>query len=381
MDKRLIDELLYEDESTTLDFKQRQYPFVKASNEQKSELLKDILAFANAWRRSDAFILIGVKEITGGKSQVCGIEDHLDEASLQQFVNQKANRPIEFSYQAIEYDDKQIGVIQIPLQERPFYLLHKYGKLDKEKVYIRRGSSTAIAMPDEIAKMGISMVKSNSAPILELHFADPDLHIVLGEITKLHSKLLLLPDDEEIPVISANGLNQLVNQLYTNPHYYREFAHYLFSIELFRPICFVIENIGEALAKNPVVKFKQPKIEKMFIMDIADYPQPPNYSRMQIPNLNYRSAFGQGPTTTVYDRNDHWEVVVEFGDVQPKDQVWSEVFYIGVGIEQNLKFDLSIFADNLPAPIDASLELSATMEKVNVTAEEIVSKAVEHQKS
>lgn len=52
--EELINSLLYEEESTTLDFKSEQYKFVKAQDWEKAELLKDILAFANAWRRSDA---------------------------------------------------------------------------------------------------------------------------------------------------------------------------------------------------------------------------------------------------------------------------------------------------------------------------------------
>lgn len=36
--------------------------------------LKDTLALANSRRRSDAFILIGVKEAQGGKSEVVDIE-------------------------------------------------------------------------------------------------------------------------------------------------------------------------------------------------------------------------------------------------------------------------------------------------------------------
>jgi predicted HTH transcriptional regulator len=60
MDTRQLDALLSEDEGTALDFKRDQYPFEDATDEQKSEFLKDILAFANAWRRSNAYILIGV---------------------------------------------------------------------------------------------------------------------------------------------------------------------------------------------------------------------------------------------------------------------------------------------------------------------------------
>lgn len=44
------------------------------------ELLKDVLAFANAFGRDEAFILIGVLEVKGSRAQVVGITDHLDDA-------------------------------------------------------------------------------------------------------------------------------------------------------------------------------------------------------------------------------------------------------------------------------------------------------------
>lgn len=99
MNDTLLEQLLYEEESSYLDFKRDQYPFVGATNEEKSELLKDILAFANTFRRETAYILIGVEEIRDGKSNLVGITDHLDDANLQQFVNKKTQRPIDFSYE------------------------------------------------------------------------------------------------------------------------------------------------------------------------------------------------------------------------------------------------------------------------------------------
>lgn len=146
----IVDELLYEEESTTLDFKVKEYNFEGESNDEKGKLLKDILAFTNAWRRTDAYIVIGVKEIKGSKSEVIGISKHIDDAILQQFVNTKTHRPVTFSYKALTYEGKQIGLIHIPLQERPIYLKEDYGKLKGNTVYLRRGSSTAIARPDEL---------------------------------------------------------------------------------------------------------------------------------------------------------------------------------------------------------------------------------------
>lgn len=154
MDASEIEGLLNEDESASLDFKRDQYPFENATDEQKSEMLKDILAFANAWRRTDAYILIGVEEVKGGRSKPVGVSTHLDDAKLQQFVNSKTNRPVTFSYTAFPIDQVEIGIIIVPVQDRPFYLVREYGRLTKNQVYIRRGSSTAIATPDEIFKMG-----------------------------------------------------------------------------------------------------------------------------------------------------------------------------------------------------------------------------------
>jgi len=149
-----IEELLNEDESSSLDFKRDQYQFDGAPDDVKAELLKDILAFANAWRRSEAYILIGVDEVRGCRSQPVGVSEHLHEAHLQQFVNLKTQRPIDFSYRTQNVDGKSVGVIAIPLQPRPFFLRRDFGGLPKNTVYLRRGSSTAVADPDEIAKMG-----------------------------------------------------------------------------------------------------------------------------------------------------------------------------------------------------------------------------------
>lgn len=79
----LIETLLFEEEGSALDFKREQYRFNKASENEKSELLKDIIAFTNAWRRSDAYILIGVKEVKGARCEIAGISDDLDDAQIQ----------------------------------------------------------------------------------------------------------------------------------------------------------------------------------------------------------------------------------------------------------------------------------------------------------
>ncbi len=135
MDSVLIEELLNENESSTLDFKRDQYLFENATDEKKGELLKDILAFTNAWRRTDAYILIGVEEGKEARNKVIGITSHIDDAKIQQFINSKTNRPISFSYNTVLFEEKQIGVVHIPLQDRPIYLNKSFGKLIPNVVY------------------------------------------------------------------------------------------------------------------------------------------------------------------------------------------------------------------------------------------------------
>src|SRR3984885_6689760 len=118
MNAALLESLLHRSESETLDFKEGQYAFVGATPEQKSELLKDILAFANAWRDTPAYILNGMREGKHAKSVVVGIQDQLDDHSLQQFVNGKTNRPVAFSYTAFPTDGVQIAVLTIPVTDQ-----------------------------------------------------------------------------------------------------------------------------------------------------------------------------------------------------------------------------------------------------------------------
>ena len=160
-DSQTLENLLHQPEGPALDFKVAQYRFGNANDTEKSELLKDILALANSWRLTTAYILIGVQETKGGRSKVLGVKDHLDDAILHQFVNSKTQRPLQFSHQQFFAEGVEIDVIQIPVQDRPIFLTKRFGKLQADEVKVRDGSSTRNATPDEIAKMGADQVLSD----------------------------------------------------------------------------------------------------------------------------------------------------------------------------------------------------------------------------
>ena len=151
----LFEQLLHQEEGTGLDFKREQYPFDGEPKDVQSELLKDILTFANTQRNSNAYILIGVEEVKGGRSKVVGVETHLDDAKLQQFVNSKTQPPVDFAYFPFHTEGVEVGIIEIPVQKRPIYPKRTFGKVKENIVYIRRGSSTMTATPPEIIHMGI----------------------------------------------------------------------------------------------------------------------------------------------------------------------------------------------------------------------------------
>ena len=201
---QILENLLHQPEGPALDFKRDQYRFNGANDGEKSELLKDIIALANSWRFLTAYILIGVEERKSGRSRVIGVQEHLDDANLHQFVNSKTQRPIEFSYRQFPVEGKEIGVVEIPLQERPYFLTKPFGKLDANEVKVRDGSSTRTATPDEIIRMGTAGI-FNDPPALTMEWADieyrlwfPSPHDVSSLRACLRSlqyvKLRLLPE-------------------------------------------------------------------------------------------------------------------------------------------------------------------------------------------
>lgn len=147
-----VEWLLSQPEGPTLDFKREQYRFDGASDGDKSELLKDVLSFANAPRHATAYIVIGVRELQA-QNEVTGVHEHLDDAKLQQFVNTKTQRPVTFSYRPIAFRGIALGIISIPVQTAPFFIRNDFGRLKKGTVYVRQGSSTAVADPDEIIRI------------------------------------------------------------------------------------------------------------------------------------------------------------------------------------------------------------------------------------
>jgi hypothetical protein len=394
MNKGLFERLLYEEESTTLDCKKEQYHFVKASDDEKSELLKDLLGFANAWRRSEAYILIGIEEVRGDRSHVIGIAatDHLADHSLQQFVNNLTNRPMCFHYEAFGYEGRQVGIIRIDLQARPIYLKRDYGRLEKEKVYIRRGSSTDPSKPaslEEIATMG--QIGAPAPTELVVEFAHTNRDDSLGPTIGWDAEFCEMPSKERIPDFpipapqDSYGVSQLIydtSALWRKRHYFRELADFEFARRLFRPIRLLMKNVGEVAANNVRCEFDiEAGIGVHVMSHLPDVPKKESTPPVASDLRHFKPAFRRTPGDVTIDVNgDRYRVEIECGDLQPGRRIWSDVFYLGKGDSGVLELAGKIYAANLSRPKDLTLRFAVSVTATTMSIRELTHLPTPHQR-
>jgi len=363
--KSLIEELLYEEEGTTLDFKQEQYLFNSTTEYQKSEIIKDILAFSNAWRRGDAYILLGVMEIKGGRSKPLGIQDELDDAQLQQFVNSKTQRPIDFTYSTILIDKVKIGIIRIPIQARPYYLEKDYGKLKKHAVYIRRGSSTDKATPDEVYNMGKSeIIEVQEIPNLSFEFANLDTRINTGIKKNIEVTLLDIPQVKDIPDYKQEYSDTYMSM--SIPNYYRDLVQYYYMDYKSEKLAFALKNSSNITILDIKVEIIIEKQEKKFtFFKNSDFPRYPQSNSSPIfEQLSEKVNKSNESYIKINDFDDNYRIEVPFKKVQPKQTVFCcETIYIAANTMFELNAKVIIYADNIPEPIENSINITCNVIK------------------
>ena len=378
MNKDQFEQLLYEEEGTTLDFKKEQYLFSKETDEKKSELLKDILGFANAWRRATAYILIGVEDVRGGRGKIIGISpnDHLPDHALQQFVNNLTNNPVRFQYEAFCFEGKQIGIISIEEQIRPIYLKRDYGKLNKNEVYVRRGSSTdptKPALPDEIATMRIG--SSHEDALLSVQFCGIETGMPIGSSLDWKSEYYEMPSKYLIPDLSTprNDIWQTNILDQVNSNFYRELADYQYIHRLCQPVRLAVRNAGKVAAKNVRVELTVPKQDEIVAFEKSDLPPPPSKKRFENAAFlrGIRSIHKNPGDVSIENTSERKMIKIDFGDMQPGRHICSDSFYIGSKISQDILLYSTAYADNLTIPKELTLTISISSKRTSITFEQL----------
>ena len=365
----LLETLLQQEEGPALDFKQDQYPIDKGCTPEikadlRSELIKDILAMANASREVTAYILIGVEEIKGGRSRIVGVHDHLDDANLHQLINSKTQRPVEFSYFSFSYKGSDIGVIEIPVQDRFLYLTQDYGKLHENAVYIRDGSSTRTATPAEIIELS-----TPRPPLLALDWADLAKDGVVHSPFKVHSLVLDPSLDEETfqpappPSRTLYGIDlPALSTSRPNPEYSRDLILYTWCKALFTPLGLCVHNKSGVLGKRIRFEGSIAKSDGFAVMD--DQPKFPkeyldNFASADLISL----ANSNKPTMGLSDDSERWNIHVEFGDVRPDERILTcDTLWFGSRESKDVRLEGRLLGDNLPEPIKCELEMRFEIE-------------------
>lgn len=374
MNDSLLEELLWEDEGPSLDFKRDQYAFAGEPGPVKAKLLKDILAFANSWRRSTAYILIGVDDVVGGRGKLVGVKSHLADAALQQFVNGKTNRPVEFRYKAYELEGVQLGVVEVPVQERPTFLIKDFEPLRRNVVYVRRGSSTDEADPTEVAKMGASRAEGMAEPLqLEVAFADTDDRKVIGRALSTSSLHLSPRVDPEVlkPRVRPGPFGVMADVgRPKNPSFYEDFVEFVAHSVLLNKVGLCVKNAGQRVARGVELVVTIEDQPGLYVWDSARTPEPPDRYFMP-PLMNVAGRFGRPtPTIEVSSHGTNHQVSVRWETVLPGATGWSDgYFLLGSERDTSLTGSATVFAEDLPRPLEVEFTMAINVEKKPMDAD------------
>ncbi len=307
-----------------------------------------------------------------------GITEQLQDHSLQQFVNSRTSRPIQFHYEAFNYQGIDVGVIRVDLsQNRPLYLKQDYGKLRAREVYVRRGSSTdptRPATPEEIADMGRTVPTTIEPPELRVQFADIEREAAIGTATSWEAKVLTFPHLSEIPDYSENRTFDSLVIGSVNSKFYRELATYAAFKYLYRPVRLLIENAGPTLASDVRIELN---IVSATGVSVKGYGPSKPRRRLSLSDINpgvYRDIRPMHRTpgnVEIIESKDGSRLEVECQNMQPGRKLWSDKFYVAVRTNATTAITGSIFAATLPQPQEFSLMIEATIQQEAVSVDDL----------
>lgn len=363
----LLTALRYKSEGTDIDFKSAQYRFIGGSDEDKAEMLKDILAIANAWRDGPGYILLGFKDQRPHPAALVGISESVDDAKVQQFVHGKVKPKLTFKYEEHLYEGKTVGVVTIPKQKRAFYLAHAYGKLKSNVVYVRRGSSTDEAEPPEIAAMALADAGRGDVRL--------DLSVLTPDNEELNATFALnylqfperLPDYESPRRETGPFGFQFAapSMWHDNKHFWREYAEYVRVQAALIELKFVLHNRSEVQLSNAKLEVSVEPLDGQGFQMVsgADLPNEPD--------SQWSSVHGIRSLPELLDRRNARLVVddgglspichVRFGSLLPGEEGRSSdtvaIIPLGPG---KLRLRLRVLGGELAAPQESERVLEAT---------------------
>lgn len=386
MSDEILNQLRYRSEGDDLDFKQAQYHFIDGNDMTKSEMLKDILAMANAWREGTGYIVLGFKDQRPHPAEVTGIIGHIDDAQLQQFVNSKVKPKLTFRYEEHLYDGKTVGLISVPKQKRPFFISNAYGKLKSNVVYVRRGSSTDEAEPTEAIAMASDDAGRGEIKV-DLLVQTPD-NADLPD-TFAHDYLRFterFPDYEKPRRVRSGPFDIDIGGSiwHENSDFWREAGEYVRTERALIRIQFVLRNRSQVQLTNAKLEVMVEPLDGQEVV-MQEGHNLPNKPRSQWSPLhqNFPKVMRQhDPMLMVDDCGMVPQCSVRFGTLLPGEQARStDSLALIPRAPGKLRLRFRILAAELTAPIESERVLETTGEALSLDFEGFQKFAAARQRS
>jgi hypothetical protein len=225
-------------------------------------------------------------------------------------------------------------------------------------VYVRRGSSTAIADLDEIAKMGQSFSQDIfGTPLLKVAFFDADKFVSLGSSVSVATENVIMPKPFEIPeygrrhVESVLGHNMSFSDPMTNQEYWREAANALDFSHRYRCLDFVVSNTGHCVAYDVRLQIEvdDPADTILFAESVPEEPSKDVvFRRDQVALVKHNN--------TVKHLEGKWLIEILVGKIQPNSEARTTgCIYVGANNDCTFTLRTTLRDDKLPMPTAGEL--------------------------
>lgn len=388
-----IDDLIeYHDEEHNLDFKGAQYP-----KEKHADLIKDLIAMANADTNDGCYIIIGVIRNSEGQKELRGInrEYFIDDAVYQQLIRENVEPDVNFEYILHEYAGKCFGVFRIgKCDDKPYIMKKDYKKLKTGDSWIRKGTHQPRMIrrdfdaiyEQKMASIGFNghveiLFEENESDNITIPTARKFTFPSEREAKKIRRTIERKknPDTQkpEIPSISAiSGLDDILYTIYGAKPYHKrtleELEENLENVrrdftdedEYFRfekngyKLNIILHNKGEQYIEDGEIRVHIPKVEGLFVAPrVAEEPNRDPYGY----NIHIYPEFpSKYPEIT---ESETYTVIMEsVGNIKHHIPILAfeepiRVFFSNSLSGKSIEIKCEIFGRNLRKPITKILEI------------------------
>jgi hypothetical protein len=398
--------LLNSTETNRVDYK-RKMGFKNGTDQQKANLLKDVLAMSNATHGDDGYLVFGVEHSLTG-NEIIGVEesDSVDNSRLTNYINSKTNKDIEFYYYEYVIQDKKIGILTIKPDGYVRYVTETICGTRDNAVYYRNNDTNAIMSPSEIADRAIMKIR----PELDVYLLCEDNDGKFSQSTKIVVQDLLLNDDSVAGIarrlssrLSKDQVAQLqerYKELFGDPwsrlsdeqkkiftqmtspnvpenkeELMRDHFEYRKKLAKLKKVCIAAHNNGRHLASNCSILIDVPKIDSNIraLADL-DLPSEPKkytgFSSSQSFVVSNWSRAGKNKSE-ITDCGDHYLIRLHLGTIQCGDYQITNYFYIGSEISDTIVCPYEVYYDESGGPTKDEFELIFIVEQETITYSKI----------